>query len=201
MKLSVAISVLRFVGMCSFAQAQQVATLFGEHITMASLSPDKAFIAKVKKSNPSLLQNQAFIEHYAFAQFVDKALAKACEHYAQAHKLSASDEMKSQFKQRFADAISDKSAAEQDKIASKQVLQWQVDGALYQQYGGRVIFEQSNPRTPIDAYQQMLKDYQSAGLLVISDSTLEAALWDYFKQANAIVIPAEQVDYSQPWWL
>ncbi len=38
------------------------------------------------------------------------------------------------------------------------VIKWKTDKALYEKYGGTVIFQQSNPFEPVGAYRKLIED-------------------------------------------
>ena len=60
------------------------------------------------------------------------------------------------------------------------IRQWKLNRALFQQYGGRVIYQQFGPE-PLDAYRQYLEECQAAGDFAINEKALEADFWRYFK--------------------
>lgn len=88
-----------------------------------------------------------------------------------------------------------------EEIAKLQVLKYLTEKSLYEEFGGTVIFRQSNPQTPIDAYRTLLSQYSTQGQLTFNDSELEEAFWSSFKAPFKYIVPAENVDFSQPWWL
>lgn len=59
------------------------------------------------------------------------------------------------------------------------IRQWKLNRALYRQYGGRIIFQQSGPE-PIDAYRQFLEERQTAGDFEIHQKAFENDFWRYF---------------------
>jgi len=59
------------------------------------------------------------------------------------------------------------------------IRQWKINRALYQEYGGRVIFQQGGPE-PLDAYRRHLEKLRDNGVLVIRDPEVEAHFWRYF---------------------
>jgi len=59
------------------------------------------------------------------------------------------------------------------------IRQWKLNRALYEQYGGRIIFQQLGPE-PLDAYRRYLEERQAAGDFTIHDKSLEGAFWRYF---------------------
>jgi heat shock protein HslJ len=60
------------------------------------------------------------------------------------------------------------------------IRQWKLNGEIYRQYGGRVIYQQFGPE-PLDAYRQYLEERQAAGDFTIHDKAFEAEFWRYFR--------------------
>ena len=59
------------------------------------------------------------------------------------------------------------------------IRQWKLNRALYQQYGGRIIYQQLGPE-PLDAYRQYLEERHAAGDFEIRDNSFRAQFWKYF---------------------
>jgi len=59
------------------------------------------------------------------------------------------------------------------------IRQWKLNRALYQQYGGRIIYQQLGPE-PLGAYRRYLEERQAAGDFEIHDKALEEHFWRYF---------------------
>jgi hypothetical protein len=59
------------------------------------------------------------------------------------------------------------------------IRQWKLNRALYQQYNGRIIYQQLGPE-PLDAYRRYLEKQQAAGDFEIHDKALEEQFWRYF---------------------
>jgi hypothetical protein len=66
-----------------------------------------------------------------------------------------------------------------EQIAAAFIQQWKINGALYEQYGGRIIFQQGGPE-PLDAYRKFLEERQARGDFAIVDKDLEAGFWRYY---------------------
>lgn len=136
----------------------------------------------------------------ADAQLVDKFIDKfGSENYQENSKPanSASEDNASE-NSAHEDNTSSKAIEE---IAKHQVLKYLTEKSLYEEFGGTVIFRQSNPQTPIDAYRTLLSQYRTQGQLTFNDSELEETFWSSFKAPFKYIVPAENVDFSQPWWL
>ena len=64
-------------------------------------------------------------------------------------------------------------------MATSMVRQWKINKALYEEYGGRIIYQQLGPE-PLDAYREFLKSRQAEGAFEIYDPVLADAFWSYF---------------------
>jgi hypothetical protein len=66
------------------------------------------------------------------------------------------------------------------EIAGTFIRQWKINRALYQQYGGRIVFQQGGPE-PLDAYRAFLEERQAAGDFDILDASMAAPFWRYYR--------------------
>ncbi|HSN71467.1 MAG TPA: hypothetical protein VLT59_08150 [Steroidobacteraceae bacterium] len=66
------------------------------------------------------------------------------------------------------------------EIATAFILQWKINRALYQQYGGRIGYQQGGPE-PVDAYREFLEEHAAAGDFQIRDEGFERAFWAYYR--------------------
>jgi hypothetical protein len=90
-----------------------------------------------------------------------------------------------------------------EQIAETFVRAWKVNLSLYEQYGGRVIFQQAGVE-PLDAYLYFLKDQEAAGNFQILDKQYEGVFWNYFtNETMHTFYPADEGDkfMRTPWWL
>jgi hypothetical protein len=73
------------------------------------------------------------------------------------------------------------------------IRQWKLNRALYQQYGGRIIYQQLGPE-PLDAYRSYLEARQAAGDFAIQDKDMERAFLRYFKEdsLHACYVPGSE---------
>ena len=65
------------------------------------------------------------------------------------------------------------------EMAGAIIRQWKINKALYDQYGGRIIYQQLGPE-PLDAYRRFLEQRQAEGVFTIHDSALAKRFWHYF---------------------
>ncbi|EED30548.1 conserved domain protein [gamma proteobacterium NOR5-3] len=92
----------------------------------------------------------------------------------------------------------------EQRLAEAVIRQWKINKSLYEQYGGRVIYQQLGPE-PLDAYAALLKQARDAELFNIQSTTLEASFWEYFSDDQRHdFMPAGSDDearaFSQPPW-
>lgn len=59
------------------------------------------------------------------------------------------------------------------------IRQWKINKSLFEQYGGRIIYQQMGPE-PLDAYRQYLEEQQQAGNFEILIDDFASQFWDYF---------------------
>lgn len=67
-----------------------------------------------------------------------------------------------------------------ERIATSFIRQWKVNGMLYRQYGGRIIYQQGGPE-PLDAYRKFLEDNMARGDFRIDDAVLDESFWRYYR--------------------
>ncbi len=85
------------------------------------------------------------------------------------------------------------------------ILQWKINRALYEQYGGRIIFQQGGPE-PLDAYRRFLEERQAQGAFEILNKDLEAPFWRYYvtDAIHSLYPPGSEEEaktFQTPWWL
>ena len=68
--------------------------------------------------------------------------------------------------------------AMQRDMARGIIRQWKLNKALYDQYGGRIMYQQLGPE-PLDAYRQFLRQQEADGAFAIRDQALETSFWRY----------------------
>jgi hypothetical protein len=101
--------------------------------------------------------------------------------------------------------VADPALKDMQFVASAFIEQWKVNKSLYQQYGGRIIFQQTGPE-PLDAIHDYLKEQQKKGVFKILEKSFEAPFWEYFVTDSkhsfyAQGSEAERQAFDQPWWL
>jgi hypothetical protein len=124
-----------------------------------------------------------------------RVLGLLLDQYAAERKLEASDEEVGEFISRLKEAekagqaehpeFSEGSLTEAEKkevagmrdgMARSIIKAWKVNKALFDEYGGRVIYQQGGAE-PLDAYRKFLEAQMKAGAFTLSDKKYEADLW------------------------
>ena len=87
-------------------------------------------------------------------------------------------------------------------VATRWVRSWKVNRALYEKYGGRVIFQQAGFE-PFDAQREFLEEQQANGAFEILDADYVEEFWRYWRKDPHGVVGEEQARemMSKPWWL
>ena len=95
-------------------------------------------------------------------------------------------------------------AQAREQVAAAFIRQWKINRALYQQYGGRVIFQQGGPE-PLDAYRKFLQEHRARGDFKILNKDLETAFWRYYvtDSIHSFYPPGSKEEtevFDVPWW-
>lgn len=142
---------------------------------------------------------EKWLREYEADKMVSLILIPLLREYARAQGITASvDEINSVSRSVFGKRVARGTIR---TVAEATVLQWKVSKSLYQQYGGTVIFQQSNPLEPIGAYQKFLEEQEQKKAFEIFDPQLRTAFWCYFTCEQTMIVPPEEVNYDVPWWL
>jgi heat shock protein HslJ len=106
------------------------------------------------------------------------------------------------------DELSPDEAAEFDRMRREMgrsmIERWKLNKALYEQYGGRIIFQQFGPE-PLDAYRRYLEERQQAGDFTIHNEEFAKVFWDYFTNESKHSFyepgsPEEKQAFAVPFW-
>lgn len=65
------------------------------------------------------------------------------------------------------------------EMGASMIRHWKINKALYEQYGGRIIYQQLGPE-PLDAYRRFLEERSQSGAFAILDPALAQHFWRYF---------------------
>jgi hypothetical protein len=85
-------------------------------------------------------------------------------------------------------------------VAEHWVRQWQLNQALYREFGGRIIFQQAGWE-PIDAYRKLLDRYEAKKAFVVHDPALRTAVYSYFEHKFYYADDAKaRLYFEKPYW-
>lgn len=182
------------------AEQTVLATVLNTEIHMKDVMPGEKERKNLKQQSKD---NYAeMLEYVVRVNASNKIYELVLEDYAKQKGITVNQTLVSKFIEKFESQVSSESATKPIKeIAAKQVMQFYTEKAMYEEFGGRVIFRQSNPQMPIDAYNTLLSRYRDEGKLDIIDEDLRDAFWDVFAPPFQFEIAPENVDFNQPWWL
>ncbi len=189
------------------AQEKPIAELFGTAIYESALMPDSKTLSQIARMQ-SASKEMALVQ-YLHSQFAETIIETVLDDFAQRQQLKLNEDLKKAFIERFEEQIiKETEAANPDdsrdiieKIAHKQVRHWQIDKALFEKFGGTVIFKQNNPQFPVGAYETLLKNHQRAGKLKIFDDRYRAVFWEALEPPYSFEINPDNVNFELPWWL
>ncbi len=87
-------------------------------------------------------------------------------------------------------------------IAAQIINSWKIKKALYQQYGGRVIFQQAG-HEPVDALRDFLREEEKKGSFRILDGQCREKFWEYYTNDKMHVFASGNAKelINTPWWL
>ncbi|NMH60291.1 hypothetical protein [Alteromonas ponticola] len=199
-----------FVWLCTFsvsAQEKPIAELFGKPVFESALMPDSKTLSQIARMN-SASKELALIQ-YQHSKFAETLIEEVLEDFAQRQSINTDKELKRAFIEQFEqqilkeadDAESAASKQKINEIAETQVRHWQINKALYEKFGGAVIFKQNNPQFPVGAYEILLKNYQQTGKLKIFDDRYRAVFWEALEPPYSFEIEPANINFASPWWL
>lgn len=116
--------------------------------------------------------------------------------------LDSKTEMESRARERFGEDYESRMRTIDEANARQMIVAWKLNKKLFDQYGGRVVFQDEGPE-PLEAYSDFLAEKKKEGAFGIYDPELQAAFWDYFQsdRLHSFYTPEESHDImKQPWW-
>lgn len=85
------------------------------------------------------------------------------------------------------------------EFANRHVELWVFQRAIYEQYGGTVVWQQFNPQEPVGAYRALVRDAEESGVLRYRDQGVRA-LFVGRPGVDRFVIDPADVSFEEPWW-
>lgn len=212
LRVSLLISIFVFTAQSANAEPQSqpepvqqsdgniLAVVLGQNVTRTDAMPNEKEQKEIKEQAKENYNDM--LDYVVRVNASTKIYELVLEDYAAKKGIELNQALVTKFMEKFANQVSEKNSSKSIKeIAEKQVMQFQTEKALFDEFGGKVIFRQSNPQMPIDAYKALLNRYRENNQLQIIDSALEEAFWNVFTPPFQYEIAPENVDFTQPWWL
>jgi len=176
-----------------------VATLFDKSITAKDITPDDEVLAEMaSKANSSEEQN-AMVALASLTNLSERIIEGVLDDYFVQNNLAVDAALVEKFKTRFAGSANEDGIS--DDVAKRQVMIYLAEKHMYNTYGGKVVFRQSNPQLPVGAYYKILKNYEQSDKFTILDKGLADGFWTPFTPPYQYELAKENINFAQPWWL
>lgn len=176
-----------------------VATLFDKPITAKDITPDDEVLAEMASQASSSEEQSAMVALASLTKLSELIIEGVLDDYFVQNNLAVDAALVEKFKTKFAGSASEDGIS--DDVAKRQVMIFLAEKHMYNTYGGKVVFRQSNPQLPVGAYYKMLKNYEQSGKFTILDKGLADGFWTPFTPPYQYELAEENINFTQPWWL
>ena len=176
-----------------------VATLFDKSITAKDITPDDEVLAEMASQASSSEEQNAMVALASLTKLSELIIEGVLDDYVVQNNLAVDAALVEKFKTKFAGSASEDGIS--DDVAKRQVMIFIAEKHMYNTYGGKVVFRQSNPQLPVGAYYKMLKSYEQSGKFTILDKGLADGFWTPFTPPYQYELAEENINFAQPWWL
>lgn len=176
-----------------------VATLFDKSITAKDITPDDEVLAEMASQANSSEEQNAMVALASLTNLSERIIEGVLDDYFVQNNLAVDAALVEKFKTKFAGSASEDGIS--DDVAKRQVMIYLAEKHMYNTYGGKVVFRQSNPQLPVGAYYKILKNYEQSGKFTILDKGLADGFWTPFAPPYQYELAKENIDFAQPWWL
>ncbi|WP_334065413.1 hypothetical protein [Alteromonas genovensis] len=176
-----------------------VATLFDKSITAKDITPDDEVLAEVASQASSSEEQNAMVALASLTNLSERIIEGVLDDYSVQNNLAVDAALVEKFKTKFAGSASEDGIS--DDVAKRQVMIYLAEKHMYNTYGGKVVFRQSNPQLPVGAYYKILKNYEQSGKFTILDKGLADGFWMPFTPPYQYELAKENINFAQPWWL
>ncbi len=208
----------------AFAQEQEpteqdmvVAVVLNKPVTESEVSPtDEELNAVAKATGVSRDLAMAQFQHAQLTELIIKAIL---DDYAQKKGIEADPDMVKRFLEVFGESLNAEEAMPKEvgddeelakafaekkrapeEVAAEQVKHWLTEKAMYEEFGGPVVFRSTAPQYPVGAYQKLLMQYAKQDKIIIRAPVFSGVFWRGFAPPYNAEIAPENVDFSKPWW-
>lgn len=184
----------------ALAQEKTLAVIDEKPLMLSDISPTKAELTETAEAMQ--VSRQLALSRIRHNRFAEQLIEKVMDTFAKQQQIQPDEALVDAFASRFGDQLNDNAENSRSvkEIANEQVRIWQIEKALYDEFGGTVIFTQQNPQYPIEAYNLLLKRYEEKGVLVFKSKEYESVLKRIFAPPYEMKIAPEQISFVKPWW-
>lgn len=176
-----------------------VATLFNRPITANDITPEDEVLAEMASQASSSEEQNAMMALASLTNLSELIIEGVLDDYFVQNNLAVDAALVEKFKTKFAGSASEDGIS--NDVAKRQVMIFLAEKHMYNTYGGKVVFRQSNPQLPVGAYYKILKSYEQSGKFTILDKGLNEGFWTPFTPPYQYELAKESIDFSEPWWL
>jgi hypothetical protein len=176
-----------------------VASLFDKSITAKDITPDDEVLAKMASQASSGEEQNAMVALASLTKLSELIIEGVLDDYFVQNNLAVDAALVEKFKTKFAGSASEDGIS--DDVAKRQVMIFLAEKHMYNTYGGKVVFRQSNPQLPVGAYYKILKKYEQSGKFTILDKGLADGFWTPFTPPYQYELAEKNINFTQPWWL
>jgi hypothetical protein len=185
-----------------------IARVFGKDIFISDITPNHDELVLAKQAYSKLSDDELLAKVQA-DKLSSLIISPIIDDFCKTHNVEPTKEEIKSFSKAMNIKIPSESvngklkgaADMENEFCISVVKNWKLSKALYKEYGGVVIFQQSNPMEPVGAYRKLLEVNEAKGNFKIYDEKLKQLFWEYYTMNQPFQIPIDQIDYSSPWWL
>jgi hypothetical protein len=166
-----------------------IATVLGKALTEQDIKPDKTDKTELRD----------------FRAIAGPILGPLSLKYIKDHKLEATDAEIAEFvafrghkNEDRLSLLTEEDRKAREEVGQEFIVRWKFNRALFEKYGGRVIFQQAGLE-PLDAYRDWLREEQKAGNFRIDDPKWEEAFWEYYKPRCHRFVDSPDA-FKAPFW-
>ena len=186
----------------SGSRSGPVATLFGKAVAATEVAPTDAAVKAATEPG----KKPAEVRAQLMAESLERKIFSALlDSFVEENSIKVSDEEI----EAAAEALTSEVPAEERpakeqwrEIYEDVVMSWKTSKALYEKYGGTVIFQQMNPLEPVGAYRKLIEEGERNGSFKVLDPSLKPHMWKYFtREDHPFQLSKDDIDFTTPWWL
>ena len=201
MRATIATIFILLISFGALGEDTPVAVIYDKPITIESITPSEEELEKMGIDR-RMQGYTIYLDEVRIGRLIKTVIDEATVHFAEENAIEKGSDQAlfESFKQAFYSDVPELSDA-QIEAASEAVYRWQIDKALYDAFGGTVVFQQTNPQAPIEAYKLFFEQLEKQGHFTINNPKVDTMIKERMGPPYAFVVDPEYVDFSVPWWV